>query len=109
MPTARRTRTIHADPEAVWAVVADPFHLPRWWPRVRAVESVAGGRWTAVMTTQKGKAVRADYVLVESEPPLRRVWAQELEGSPFERVLSQSLTEVSIAPDDGATRVQIAV
>ena len=40
MPTARRSRTVAAPPERVWGTVGDPYHLPRWWPRVTRVEAV---------------------------------------------------------------------
>ena len=38
MPTTRRTRTIAAPPDELWSTIADPYHLPRWWPRVDRVE-----------------------------------------------------------------------
>ena len=108
MPTTRRQRTVEADLRDVWEVVADPHHLPRWWPKVRRVEGVNPDGWTKVFMTQKGKPVRADYRLLASEPPRRRSWAQDLEDSPFERVLDEAVTEVRLEPGDGAsTRVTI--
>ena len=41
VPITRRRRTLEAPPDEVWAVVADPHHLPRWWPRAARVEDVA--------------------------------------------------------------------
>jgi carbon monoxide dehydrogenase subunit G len=103
MPTARRTRTVEAAPHAVWKVVADPHHFPRWWPGVTRMESVDHDRWTQVFMTKKGRPVRADFRLLESEAPSRRRWEQELVGSPFERVLAQSITEVRVeAADEGS-------
>ena len=87
MPTTRRTRFVGAAPEEVWRLVADPDHLPRWWPRVVRVESVAAERWTKVLGTEKGKKVRADELLVENEAPQRRVWTQELSQLLFWRDL----------------------
>ena len=108
MPTTRRTRTVDARPEDVWEVIADPHHLPRWWPRVGRVEGVDVDRWTKVFVTQKGKPVRGDYRLLESDPPRRRLWAQDLEDSPFEGVLGEAVTEVSLlARGEGATEVTI--
>jgi uncharacterized protein YndB with AHSA1/START domain len=107
VPTTRRRRKIPTSPEEVWRVVSDPHHLPRWWPLVARVEAVGGGRWTAVMTTSKGKPVRADYVLVDSEPPRHRRWAQELAGSPFERLLNEAVTDVVLEPVGQATDVRI--
>jgi hypothetical protein len=79
------------------------------------MERVDGDRWTQVFVTKKGRPVRLDFRLLESEPPaaggpermgLRR-WEQELAGSPFERVLAQSITEVRVEPADEGTRVTL--
>src|SRR5579884_1088296 len=101
MPVARRSRVVGASPEEVWSLVQDPHHIPRWWPDVRRMEDVESDRWTQVFMTRKGRAVRADFHLLESEPPGpggdppgRRIWEQELDGTPFERVLAESITEV---------------
>lgn len=98
MPTARRTHAIAAAPTDVWAVVSDPEHLPRWWPRVQRVEGVDPERWTMVLVTDKGKPVRADFRLLESRAPSLRSWRQELEGSPFERVLADAVTVLRLEP-----------
>jgi len=99
MPTARRTRTIPAPAEQLWDVVCDPHHLPRWWPRVTRVEDVHDGEFTEVMKTRKGKTVRADFAIVESDPAELRVrWDQQLAGTPFAGVLSSSQTEVRLDP-----------
>lgn len=108
MPTAKRAGTVAAPPEDVWDVVSDPHHLPRWWPGVQRVEEVTNEGWTKVLRTEKGKAVRADFTRVDAEPPRRLVWQLEVEESPFERILSASVTEVSLQPaGDGQTRVQL--
>jgi len=101
MPTTRRTRTVPAAPEAVWRVVGDPNHLPRWWPKVQRVESVTGSDFTAVYGTAKGRPVRADYRVVASEAPRHRRWEQVLEGSPFERFLSGFATLADVEPASG--------
>src|SRR3954469_9378428 len=99
MPTARRSRTIGAAPERVWQTVGDPHHLPRWWPRVERVEHVSGERFTEVLGTERGRTVRADFHVVESRAPKRRVWEQEVEGSPFERLFAAARTEVALEPE----------
>ena len=109
MPTARRSRTIGAAPERVWDTVGDPHHLPRWWPRVQRVEGVRRDRFTEVLGTKSGRAMRADFRVVESRAPTRRVWEQELEGTPFERVFAASRTEVALEPDAAGTLVTIVV
>ena len=109
MPTARRSRTIAAAPEQLWKTVADPHHLPRWWPRVERVEAVRGDHFTEVLATDRGRSVRADFKVLESRAPERRVWEQELVGTPFERVFAAARTEVALAPDGEGTRVTLVV
>lgn len=98
MPTTRVSRTLAADPETVWAVLADPHHQPRWWPRVRRMEAVEPERWTQVLATERGKGVRADFRLLERDEPRLLRWTQELAGSPFEPVLAEAETTVELAP-----------
>jgi uncharacterized protein YndB with AHSA1/START domain len=103
VPTARRTRTIDAPLEELWEVVRDPHHLPRWWPRVNRVEGVAGDAFTEVMTTAKGRVVRADFNVVLADRAAGTLrWAQSVQGTPFARVLSSAETEVRLARADGA-------
>jgi uncharacterized protein YndB with AHSA1/START domain len=100
---------VPASPEAVWAVVGDPFQLPRWWPLTERVESVADDAWTSVLRSDRGRAVRADYRVEAHEPPRRRAWAQELAGTPFERVFREIRTEVSVAGSGADTEVTLTV
>ena len=110
MPTTRRTRTLQAAPEAVWRIVGDPAHLPRWWPKVQRVESVTAGDFTTVYGTSKGRPVRADFRVLASDAPRHRVWDQVLQGSPFERFLSRFATQADVAPaDGGATALTLTV
>jgi uncharacterized protein YndB with AHSA1/START domain len=108
MPSARRSRTIATSVEELWAVVADPHHLPRWWPRVTRVEDVEGDAFTEVMRTAKGKLVRADFQLVRSDQAARSLmWEQQLEGTPFARLLKSAETEVRLEPTSEGTSVTI--
>jgi uncharacterized protein YndB with AHSA1/START domain len=108
VPTARRSRTIAASVDELWAVIADPHHLPRWWPRVTRVEDVEGNAFTEVMRTAKGKLVRADFLLVETDEATRSLtWEQQLEGTPFARLLSSAETTVSLEPSSQGTSVTI--
>jgi uncharacterized protein YndB with AHSA1/START domain len=107
MPTTTFTRTIPAPPQRVWSVLEDPHHMPRWWPGVTRVEAVEDERWTQVFMTKRGRPVRADFHLTLSEAPWRRTWEQEVTGTPFERVLDESITEVVLEPADGGTLVTI--
>jgi uncharacterized protein YndB with AHSA1/START domain len=110
MATVRRSITIDAGPARVWEVLQDPHHMPRWWPGVTRMEAVEPDRFTQVFVTKNGKPVRVDFNVLESEPPdeagtARRAWEQEVIGTPFERVLSESITEVQIAPAGAARTV----
>jgi uncharacterized protein YndB with AHSA1/START domain len=94
-------------PDAVWGVVSDPQRLPDWWPGVTRVEEATSVAWTTVLTSAKGKSVRADYTRVTASEPTRLVWRQELAESPFERILAAATTSVLLAAEDGGTRVTI--
>lgn len=110
MATVRRSRTLRATPDEVWAIVGDAYHLPRWWPRVTRVEGVEEDAFTQVLTTAKGAPVRADFHVLESAAPRLRRWAQQLVNTPFERVLAQSEVEVRLEPaGEAGTRVALAL
>lgn len=110
MPTVTRRRSLGASPEEVWGVVSDPERLPAWWPGVARVEEATDRGWTTVLTSSRGKPVRVDYTRVEWRPPRRVVWRQEVEASPFERILSESITELELAPaEGGGTDVSLTV
>jgi uncharacterized protein YndB with AHSA1/START domain len=108
VPTARRSRIIAASVEELWEVIGDPHHLPRWWPRVNRVEDVEGNAFTEVMRTAKGKLVRADFRLVSADAGTHSLaWEQQLEGTPFARLLSAAETIVSLEPAAEGTSVTI--
>ncbi|MCU0314380.1 MAG: SRPBCC family protein [Solirubrobacteraceae bacterium] len=98
MATVSRTRALAAPPDAVWRTVGDLHQLARWWPKVLRVEAVRDGRFTEVLQTERGRDVRADFVLAASEPP--RTWTadQEVEGTPFEGVLAAARKSVLLQP-----------
>jgi uncharacterized protein YndB with AHSA1/START domain len=93
---ARRSRELDAPAGKVWEIVADPYQLPRWWPRVSRVEGVDALGWTTILASPRGRAVRAEYRLCLSEPETRRRWAQELEGSPFARLFVMNEVELRL-------------
>ena len=104
-----RSRTVPVAQDAVWAVVADPHHLPRWWPLTERVEAVDADAWTSVLRSDRGKVVRADYRVDADEPPRRRAWSQALEGTPFERLLREHRTEVALLSGERGTEVTLTV
>lgn len=113
MPKARRSQVIAADRGAVWRVISDPHHLPRWWPKVARVEDVyerergAGTRWTEVLETASGKGVRAEFRCRRSREPDEYEWEQEIENTPFEKVFQTSITTVTL--DDAGTGTRVTL
>ena len=113
MPRVSRRRVIDAPVAEVWSLVSDPYNLPRWWPRTSRVENVertaAGKRsqWTKVLETSEGRGVRADYRCLSSAEGERYVWEQQLEASPFERVLRSSVIEIGLQPNDDGSEVRL--
>jgi uncharacterized protein YndB with AHSA1/START domain len=113
MARVSRRRTVSAPPAEVWALVSDPYSLPRWWPRTGRVENVdvkEGGRrseWTKVLETAEGRGVRADYRCLSAAENERYIWEQQIEGTPFERHLRASRLEIALRDDGDATEVRL--
>ena len=107
MPTVVRTRTVGAAPQRLWELVADPERLPEWWPNVQRVEDASRTGWTSVLATTKGRSLRADYTVLDDERPYRLAWRHELEQSPFERILTESVTELELEPAPEGTLVRL--
>jgi uncharacterized protein YndB with AHSA1/START domain len=102
-----RSQRIAATAEEIWEVVSDAHHLPRWWPGVTRVENVGRDRFTEVIPTRRGKPMRLDFRIVESCAPERLTWTQDLQGTPFERLLSVWTTTVTLQPDGEACIVTL--
>jgi uncharacterized protein YndB with AHSA1/START domain len=113
MPKAKRSRVIAADRRSVWELVSDPYHRARWWPKVSRVEDVherargSGSRWTDVLTTASGKGVRAEFRCLWSREQEGYAWEQQIEGSPFAKVLKSSATSVELEDREAGTCVTI--
>ena len=108
MATASRSRSVAASQQDVWTLIADADHMPRWWPGVARVEGVSEEHFTQVFKTKKGRSVRLDFQVIESEAPWRRSWQQEITGTPFERVLNQSIISVELKPAGTRTEVTLS-
>jgi uncharacterized protein YndB with AHSA1/START domain len=115
LSSSSRTRDVSAPVPEVWKVIEDPHQMPRWWPGVERMEGVEEGRFTQVFKSRRRRTVRADFRVLASEPPGgqdtrgHRTWAQEVVGTPFERVLAESITEIAVEPNPaGGTRVALA-
>jgi uncharacterized protein YndB with AHSA1/START domain len=107
VPTTARTRTVDAPAGEVWELIADPAHLPRWWPRVTRVEGVEKDAFTKVLASNKGRLVRADFRVQADEPALTLRWEQLVQDTPFARVLSAAQTELRLEPEGTGTKVTI--
>jgi uncharacterized protein YndB with AHSA1/START domain len=113
VPKAKRSRVIAADRRSVWELVSDPYHRARWWPKVSRVEDVherargSGTQWTDVLTTASGKGVRAEFRCLWSREQEGYAWEQQIEGSPFAKVLKSSVTTVTLEDREGGTSVTI--
>jgi carbon monoxide dehydrogenase subunit G len=107
VPTTERTRTIAAPAGEVWKLIADPSHLPRWWPRVTRVEGVERDAFTKVFASRNGRLVRADFRMEGDERALTLYWEQQVDGTPFARVLSAAHTELRLEPAGTGTKVTI--
>jgi uncharacterized protein YndB with AHSA1/START domain len=114
LSSATRSRVIAAPLAEVWEVIEDPYQMPRWWPSVERMEGVEDDRFTQVFKTRRRRTVRADFRVIASEPPEgeytsgHRTWSQEVEGTPFEPVLHESITEIALEPAGEGTKVTIA-
>ena len=96
-----RRRRIAAPASALWDVITDPYHLPRWWPNTQRVENVSEGApdqrsWTQVLGTRGGRGVRADFRCIDSSAGERYVFEQTVEGTPFERFVRIARTEIEL-------------
>jgi uncharacterized protein YndB with AHSA1/START domain len=110
MPTTTRSRQLSASPEEVWRMVGDPYHLPRWWPKVERVERVEGDGFTELLRSAKsGRGIRADFRVQERRKEERLRFSQVLAGSPFERVLKEAETEIAIERSGEGTTVAITL
>jgi uncharacterized protein YndB with AHSA1/START domain len=113
VPRVSRKKVVGAPIDEVWKLVSDPYHLPRWWPRTIRVENVnrvKGGRrsqWTSVLETRGGRGVRADYRVISCAEKDRYVFEQQLEGTPFEKVLRSAVTEILLTPRGDGTEVRL--
>lgn len=96
---SRRTssRELFAPPRDVWNFVAEPHHLPDWWPGIRAVEPdrrgvAAGARWS-VRTSSSTLLRRADW-----EDTLVVTAADEQRRFAFELVRARMRAELRLRP-----------
>jgi uncharacterized protein YndB with AHSA1/START domain len=100
MPSVVRSRSLPAEGEMLWELVSDPYHLPRWWPKLQRVEDATEDAWTKVLRSSRGKVVRADYSRVDADPPRSITWRHEVDESPFEAILADSVLRITFERED---------
>jgi uncharacterized protein YndB with AHSA1/START domain len=110
LPRFAAERTLLAPAEDVWAFVAEPFHLPDWWPGVSGVQPdrrglAPGARWQ-VLGPDRPSLIRkpdaAGILLVLDVVPMRRL-AFQLTGQRLD-------AELDLDPLDAErTRARLAV
>jgi uncharacterized protein YndB with AHSA1/START domain len=111
----RRERLIHASPEAIWPVVADPIRLPEWFVGVESVRMMNGGdpelRRHAIegpWGEQRFEIVRALDQVTEGS---RIVWRDEYETldgmAPSDPWHAGSWFEITLEDGQGGTGVTI--
>jgi uncharacterized protein YndB with AHSA1/START domain len=113
VPQVSRRRTIAVPRSEVWALVSDPYNLPRWWPRTMRVEGVdgdgVGAEWTSVLGTAEGRGVRADFRCSDATESERFAWEQQLAGTPFERHLRSYEIVIDLRDEGSGTAVSLSV
>ncbi len=109
MMRTARTRVIAASRDQVWELVGDPYHHPRWWPRVERVEGVTSRGWTHVLISARGNTVRTDWTVEENREPVARRWSQDIAGTPFERLFTRNAIEAELDKVDGGTSVTLSM
>ncbi|HEV2591788.1 MAG TPA: SRPBCC family protein, partial [Gaiellaceae bacterium] len=82
------TEVVPAPRADVWAVLAEPLHLPDWWPGLLAVEPdrrgfAPGARWAATVSRRNPffGARRVETALLLRDVELYERWTWHL-GSP---------------------------
>jgi hypothetical protein len=78
--------------------------------RVEDVHQVQGGlrsRWTSVLGTERGTGVRVDYRCTGATHGERYAWEQDIEGTPFEKILRSAALEINLQGRSGGTVVTL--
>jgi uncharacterized protein YndB with AHSA1/START domain len=107
------TRTIPAEPQAIWPLLDEPGRLGEWFAFADGGEVLQGagvGRRQRMHGHWGSKRSEIDQVIVEHEPPRRLAWrheAERLDGKPAPRFAAQTLFTATLEPVDGGTRVTL--
>jgi uncharacterized protein YndB with AHSA1/START domain len=92
----------------VWAFLAEPYHLPDWWPGITGVEPdrrgfAVGARWKVIVASRNvftGTRSRESLLLVRAVDPYERFAFHVLSPK-----TDAEVSLVSLAPDRTLARV----
>jgi uncharacterized protein YndB with AHSA1/START domain len=110
MPRLAAERTLLAPIEDVWTFLAEPFHLPDWWPGISGVQPdrrgvAPGARWQVLGPDQPTFLRRPDaagHLLILDVVPMRRL-AFQLTGQRLD-------AELDLEPrEEARTRARLTV
>ncbi len=107
------TERIPAPRAEVWAILAEPLHLPDWWPGLFAVEPdrrgfAPGARWRATVARRNpflgARRVETALLLRDVEPYERWRWylvSARAETEIVLRAVGEAETEVTVTTSRG--------
>jgi uncharacterized protein YndB with AHSA1/START domain len=109
LPRFAAERTLLAPVEDVWAFLAEPFHLPDWWPGISGVQPdrrgvAPGARWQVLGPDRPTFLRRPDAagnLLVLDVVPMRRL-AFQLTGQRLD-------AEIDLEAREGRTRARLTI
>jgi uncharacterized protein YndB with AHSA1/START domain len=109
LPRFAAERTLLAPVEDVWAFLAEPFHLPDWWPGISGVQPdrrgvAPGARWQVLGPDRPTFLRRPDaagQLLVLDVVPMRRL-AFQLTGQRLD-------AEIDLEAREGQTRARLTI
>ena len=64
-------------------------------------------RWTTVLGTQRGRGVRADYRCTGATAGERYVWEQDIDGTPFEKILRAAELQIRLEGQTEGTLITL--
>ena len=60
-----------------------------------------------MLRSDRGALVRADFRVGQRNEPRIVTWEQDLEGTPFAKLLRKAVTTVTLEPAEAGTRVEV--
>jgi uncharacterized protein YndB with AHSA1/START domain len=104
---------VAAPPARIWPLVDDPAAMAGWFAFADRMELVSGeglGRRQRLHGHWGRKRSEIDQEVVAYEPQRTLAWrhlAERLDGKPAPRFAAETIFTVTLAPEDGGTRVRL--